>query len=163
MEYDLIETTFTGETQTKTLESKNEDFVLNEQEQKLIPIVLNLDREGNLRKNLAENFKGIIKVRGIKWKIDCIEGKHDFQFKRKYINQIKVCPALGKLTLQLNNIKNQICYGEVLKYDLNLHNTSNVNIDKVYIINSFPEMTGFENKELSTIEAGSTFTVENET
>ena len=95
----------------------------------------------------------------MRWKIDCIEGKHNFQFKKQYINQIKVCSELGKVTLQVENLKNQIVYGEVIKSEFKLQNTSNVNIDKIYIINSFPEMTGFENKELGLVEAGATATV----
>jgi len=50
LEYDLVEETFTGEKQKKTLESKHEDFVLAELEQKHIPIIIKLDREGSLLK-----------------------------------------------------------------------------------------------------------------
>jgi len=147
LEYDLTETGLTGEPITKTLESKKEDFTLAESEQKYIQIIIKPDREG------------VIKIRGLRWKIDCIDGKHNFHFKKQYINQIRVSGALGQVTAKLNNLKNQICYGETSSFELSLHNNSSVGVEKVYITNSYPEIVGFEHKELGAIEANQTLNV----
>ena len=102
---------------------------------------------------------GIIKVKGVRWKIDCIEGKHDFKFKKPYTSQIRVLPSLGKVIFAIDGLKNQLCYGEINKCRLNIANTSRVAIDKVFLINSYPEMFGFESKELGSLQAGSTIEV----
>lgn len=98
---------------------------------------------------------GVLKVKGVKWSIDCIEGKHYFQFKKPYMNTARIAPTLGKVEATVQGLKNQLCYGEICKWHLKLTNTSDVNIDKIYITNSYPEMLGFENRELGSIEAGS--------
>jgi len=144
LEYELTEESLTGEPVTKTLESKKKDFTLTESEQKYIQINIKPDREG------------VIKVKGLRWKIDCIEGKHTFLFKKQKMGEIRVSGALGRVTPTLKNLKNQICYGETCNFEIELHNSSNVGVEKVYITNSYPEIVGFENREVGTIEAGQT-------
>lgn len=86
--------------------------------------------------------------------MDCIEGKHFFFFRRQFINQARVCKSLGKVVLTLNGLKAQLCDGEVCKFQLNISNSGNVAIQKIYLINSYPEMIGFESTEFGYVEAG---------
>jgi len=71
------------------------------------------------------------------------------------MNTARIGTALGKVEATVQGLKNQLCYGEVCNWQLKLTNTSDVKIDKIYITNSYPEMLGFENRELGSIEAGS--------
>lgn len=99
-------------------------------------------------------YSGVLKVKGVKWRIDCIEGKHYFQFKKPYMNTARIAVSLGKVEATVEGLKNQLCYGEVCNWQLKLTNTSDVKVEKIYITNSYPEMLGFENRELRAIEAG---------
>lgn len=56
LEYELTEALMTEEAQILNLESKMEDFVLNELEQKYIPIIIKLDKEGSFSKYSICNF-----------------------------------------------------------------------------------------------------------
>jgi hypothetical protein len=153
LEYELVPLDSTEDAPVEVLESKRENFILGELEQKYIEIRISPDKEG------------LLKAKGVRWTLDCIEGKHFFNLKppainnqkrrKHHINEIKIVKKQPKPILTLKGLKTQLFFGEVNNLILNIENKAEVDIEKIFIISSYPEMMGSEATSLGLVQAGS--------
>ena len=69
------------------------------------------------------------------------------------MNELKVLPKLGNVNIKFNH-NNSIMALDQLEYmDISFENETNINIEKIYYINSQPAMFGYECNSFDSLEA----------